>query len=91
LRTDNLDKVLSQATGAECKKAAEELERYLDLGLVATRELLAAFLNDLNDECLIRWGPMVRAVNPMVSLNHSPRTTRAVGGSFWAGSILDSE
>jgi hypothetical protein len=23
----------------------------------ATREILAAFLNDLNDECLARWGP----------------------------------
>jgi hypothetical protein len=57
MRTSNLDKVLDQATGAECQQAAEELERYLDAGLTATREILAAFLNDLNDECLARWGP----------------------------------
>jgi hypothetical protein len=57
MRTNNLNKVLSQVTGAECKEAAEELARYLDAGLPATRELLAAFLNDLNDEYLIRWGP----------------------------------
>ena len=57
MRTSNLDKVLDQVTGADCQQAAEELERYLDAGLTATRELLAAFLNDLNDECLARWGP----------------------------------
>ena len=57
MRTSNLDKVLDQVTGADCQQAAEELERYLDAGLTATRELLAAFLNDLNDECLERWGP----------------------------------
>jgi hypothetical protein len=57
MRTSNLDKVLDQATGADCQQAAEELERYLDAGLSATREILAAFLNDLNDECLARWGP----------------------------------
>jgi hypothetical protein len=57
MRTRNLDKVLGQVTGAECQEAAEELERYLDAGLTATREILAAFLNDLNDECLARWGP----------------------------------
>jgi len=28
----------------------------------ATREFLAAFLNDLNDECLARWGPPARAL-----------------------------
>jgi hypothetical protein len=38
----------------DCQQAAVELERYLDAGLTATRELLAAFLNDLNDECLAR-------------------------------------
>jgi hypothetical protein len=53
----NLDKVLAQVTGAKCREAADELGRYLDAGLTATRELLAAFLNDLNDECLARWGP----------------------------------
>jgi hypothetical protein len=57
MRTRNLDQVLGQVTGAECQEAAEELERYLDAGLTAARELLAAFLNDLNDECLARWGP----------------------------------
>jgi len=57
MRTNNLDKVLAQVTGAKCREAADELGRYLDAGLTATRELLAAFLNDLNDECLARWGP----------------------------------
>jgi hypothetical protein len=57
MRTSNLDKVLDQVTGADCQQAAEELERYLDAGLTATRALLAAFLNDLNDECLARWSP----------------------------------
>jgi hypothetical protein len=57
MRTSNLDKVLDQITGADCQQAAEELERYLDAGLTATREILAAFLNDLNAECLARWGP----------------------------------
>ena len=57
MRTNNLDKVLGQITGSECQEAAEELERYLDAGLTATREILAAFLNDLNDECLAQWGP----------------------------------
>jgi hypothetical protein len=64
VRTDNLDKVLSRVTGAECKEAAEELERYLDAGLPETRELLAAFLNDLNNECLVRWGPSGERVQP---------------------------
>ena len=54
MRTSNLDKVLAQVTGAKCREAADELGRYLDAGLTATRELLAAFLND---ECLARWGP----------------------------------
>ena len=57
MRTINLDKVLEQVTRVDCQQAAEELERYLDAGLTATRELLAAFLNDLNDECLERCGP----------------------------------
>ena len=56
MRTINLDKVLDQVTRVDCQQAAEELERYLDAGLTATRELLAAFLNDLNDECLERCG-----------------------------------
>jgi hypothetical protein len=57
MRTDNLDLVLSQLTAAECNAAADELARYLDAGLVTTRELMAAFLNDLNNESLTRWGP----------------------------------
>ena len=57
MRTDNLDLVLSQLTAAECNEAAGELARYLDAGLAATRELMAAFLNDLNNESLTRWGP----------------------------------
>jgi hypothetical protein len=57
VRTDNLDLVLSQITAEECNDAADELARYLDAGLMTTRELLAAFLNDLNNECLTRWGP----------------------------------
>jgi hypothetical protein len=57
VRTDNLDLVLSQTTAEECNDAADELARYLDAGLTTTRELLAAFLNDLNNECLTRWGP----------------------------------
>jgi hypothetical protein len=57
VRTDNLDLVLSQITAAECNDAADELARYLDAGLMTTRELLAAFLNDLNNEYLSRWGP----------------------------------
>ena len=64
MRTDNLDKVLSRVTGAEVNEAAEELERYLDAGLPETRELLAAFLSDLNDECLVRWGPSGERVQP---------------------------
>ena len=57
MRTENLDLVLSQLTAAECNEATDELARYLDAGLAATRELMAAFLNDLNNECLSRWGP----------------------------------
>jgi hypothetical protein len=57
MRTSNLDKVLDQVAGVDCQQAVEELERYLDAGLTATRELVAAFLNDLNDECLARWAP----------------------------------
>jgi len=57
MRTDNLDLVLSQLTAAECNEAADELARYLDAGLVTTRELMAAFLNNLNIESPTRWGP----------------------------------
>ena len=57
MRTDHLDLVLSQLTAAECNEAADELAPYLDAGLVTTRELMAAFLNDLNIESLPRRGP----------------------------------
>jgi hypothetical protein len=56
VRSENVDLVLSQVTADECNDAVEELARYLDAGLMTTRELLAAFLNDLNNECLTRWG-----------------------------------
>jgi hypothetical protein len=55
METGNVDLVLSEITADERNEAAEELARYLDAGLHATRLLLAAFLNDLNNECLIRW------------------------------------
>jgi hypothetical protein len=70
MRTSNLDKVLAQVTGADCQKATDELGRYLDAGLTATRELLAAFLNDLNDECLARWGPHGDSGQAAGLLNH---------------------
>jgi hypothetical protein len=73
MRTSNLDKALEQVTGADCQQAAEELERYLDAGLAATPELLAAFLNDLNDECLARWAPAVTAARQPAFLHHSTK------------------
>jgi hypothetical protein len=57
MQTGNVDIVLSQLTANEYNAAAEELARYLDAELPVSRELLAAFLNDLNSERLIRWGP----------------------------------
>jgi hypothetical protein len=63
METGNVDVVLTRITAKECNAAAEELTRYLDTALPATeelltaRELLAAFLNDLSNECLTRWGP----------------------------------
>ena len=56
MRTENVDLVLNQVTADDCNDAVEELARYLDAGQTTTRELLAAFLNDLNNECLTRWG-----------------------------------
>ena len=56
METGNVDIVLDQMEASECNEASEELARYLDTGLPATRHLLAAFLNDLNNERLIRWG-----------------------------------
>lgn len=60
METGNVDLVLSEVTADECNEAAAELARYRDAGLLATRKLLAAFLNDLNNECLTRWGPRGR-------------------------------
>jgi hypothetical protein len=57
METGNVDLVLSEITADECNEATEELARYLDAGLLATKRLLAAFLNDLNNERLTRWGP----------------------------------
>ena len=79
MRTSNLDKVLDQVTEADCQQAAEELERYLDAGLTATRELLTAFLNDLNDECWLDGAPAVTAARQPAFLHHPTRTTRSAG------------
>ena len=63
METGNVDVVLSRITANECNAAAAELARRLDTALPVTeellpaRELLAAFLNDLNNECLARRGP----------------------------------
>jgi hypothetical protein len=57
METGNVDLVLSEITADECHAAAEELTRHLDAGQPATRKLLAAFLNDLNNERQTRWGP----------------------------------
>ena len=67
METGNVDVVLMRTTANECNAAAEDLARYLDTGLPATeelltaRELLAAFLIDLSNECLTRWGPQVQS------------------------------
>lgn len=61
METGNVDLMLDQIGASECHEASEELARYLHAGLPATRQLLAAFLNDLNNECLIRWGLEVNA------------------------------
>ena len=63
METGNVDVVLGRVTAQECNTATEQLARCLDTALPATeellpaRELLAAFLNDLSNECLTRWGP----------------------------------
>jgi hypothetical protein len=49
METGNVDLVLSEITADECNEAAEVLARYLDAGLLATRKLLSAFLNDLSN------------------------------------------
>jgi hypothetical protein len=78
METGNVDVVLTRITANECKGAAEELARYLDTALPPTeelltaRELLAAFLHDLSNECLTRWGP--RGQSPQQSgLSESPK------------------
>jgi hypothetical protein len=70
VRSENVDLVLSQVTADEYNDAAEELARYLDAGLTTTRELLAAFLNDLNNECLTRRVPAARVVKPVAYQIH---------------------
>ena len=67
METGNVDVVLMRITANECNAATEDLARYLDTGLPATeesltaRELLAALLNDLSNECLTRSGAQVRS------------------------------
>ena len=62
METGNVDVVLSRVTANECNAATEQLARCLDTALpvadelLTARELLAAFLNDLSNECLARWG-----------------------------------
>jgi hypothetical protein len=62
METGNVDVVLSRITADECNAATEELARCLHTALPVTeellpaRELMAAFLNDLSNECLARWG-----------------------------------
>jgi hypothetical protein len=57
METGNVDVVLMRITANECNAATEDLARYLDTELPATeesltaRELMAAFLNDLSNEC----------------------------------------
>jgi hypothetical protein len=62
MEAGNVDVVLSRITATDCNAATEELARCLDTlpvteELLTARELLAAFLNDLSNECLTRWGP----------------------------------
>jgi hypothetical protein len=70
METANVDVVLSRITASECNAAAEELARCLHTALPVTeelltaRELLAAFLNDLNNESLSRWGPQGQSRQP---------------------------
>jgi hypothetical protein len=42
----------------------------------ATREFLAAFLNDLNDECLARWGPLLVLLPGWAWASRHVRTTK---------------
>ena len=78
METGNVDVVLMRITANECHAATEDLARYLDTELPATeesltaRELLAAFLNDLSNECLTRWGPKSEATST-AHLNHLSR------------------
>jgi hypothetical protein len=69
--------VLSHITADEYSDASEELARYLDAGLTTTRELLAAVLNDLDNECLPRWGPGGEVVpsRPQLRLLSNPKLT----------------
>jgi hypothetical protein len=70
METGNVDVVLSRITANECNAAAEKLARCLHTALPVTeelltaRELLAAFLNDLNSESLARWEPQGQSCQP---------------------------
>jgi hypothetical protein len=74
-----VDVVLDRITANECNAAVEELARCLDTALPAAdelltaRELLAAFLNDLSNECLTRWGPQGHGGQPTRSSEPLPR------------------
>jgi len=78
METGNVDVVLSRITANECNAAAAELARRLDTALPVTeellpaRELLAAFLNDLNNECLAQWGLQGQSRQP--SRSSEPRS-----------------
>jgi hypothetical protein len=78
METGNVDVVLGWITTDECNAAAAELARRLDTALPVTedlltaRELSAAFLNDLNNECLARRGPQGESRQP--SRSSEPRS-----------------
>ena len=79
METGNVDVVLGRITANECNAATEELARFLATALpvaeehLTARELLAAFLNDLSNECLARWGPQVQGRQPTRSSEPLPR------------------
>jgi hypothetical protein len=81
METGNVDVALMRITANECNAATEDLARYLDTGLPATeelltaRELVAACLSDLSDECLTRWGPE-SVPTSTAHLNHLSRQAR---------------
>jgi hypothetical protein len=86
METGNVDVGLMRITANECNAAAEDLARYLDTGLPATeelltaRELLAAFLNDVSNECLTRWGPKSEATRTGKGVSFHPSQRGSVFG-----------